>query len=935
MNILLCTSNQQYSTVLRNVLNEKSWNIVDIDCIHTDFIDTMIEEYQVDTIIITDNFIQTPHAADKDKLLLNLIGEKVKRISNFRVVLLTSRTIDDPYLKKMYFYNGVMDIFYKDQIDPEQIANQLSREPHPRNIEELVDFYREDTKNDSIVKEEVKVLEEQPKKSFFNKFVNRKITSNVKDSRELLKASESTESNLIIEEVVSQEQKYQKDILEKELNELKETNVRLTLQMSQMKNNESSKDLDSEFQKKRDRLEAELLEYKETQRAKFVNELEKERSQKILHLTNQNEIEEKKLAEVINSKNDELEQLKQKLAESQAELESKRTNMQQEISDLNKQVSQITTELDHLSKEKEQTLQNLQYEKETIQELNRQRVQIEEEHETMLDEHKKSLSNLNENFEEENRKMNFELNSVLNTISQQKNNLNTLLEKQNHITNELNQNNDSDNIEKLQKELQHSKEKVQQVQNKMKNAESKKEKINSHLALRKKEFEAEKTLMKEEYSKEIEKYKAQQLADEQKIHELSQSVHILQESLNNSTFNMEELEQLREEIKNIKNNRNVDEQELQKQILVQSEEHQKQLSKIQNENSAKIISLESIHQEAIAKLESEFKVLEQRNGEKFLDELNTLTYEKSIELEKEFKDKYENEIFSLQEENQKLTSELNNPIKSSMGKKNVLVFSYSSKSGSTFVSRLLADYLYEQGKTSTYIENPFVNSYLYPLLKNNIEKNHKSLFQQILDSNTNENENIRIDVSNIIIKDNIEYIVNTPQDKNTKYNYENLTINDFYKVLITTQSSDITLFDGGSMWDIPIFQELIGVVQEVIFILDADASTFLQLMSSNDERRKSFLNLINKNNIKVILNRFDKNLLSDEFIPDFITKKCIGNIPSCPVSKVYRCHLEEKSVYKELKYSMKLHQNLKHISKNIGVDGTNFKRNFLSLFNRQ
>ncbi|MEK3992655.1 hypothetical protein [Robertmurraya sp. FSL R5-0851] len=236
-------------------------------------------------------------------------------------------------------------------------------------------------------------------------------------------------------------------------------------------------------------------------------------------------------------------------------------------------------------------------------------------------------------------------------------------------------------------------------------------------------------------------------------------------------------------------------------------------------------------------------------------------------------------------------------------KKLVMIGSPIQRSGSTFVSHLLARTLTQMGVPTTYVESPFSNAYTYDrFFGTEHASDYRSKFYQF-------SKYIDPKVKSVFDwnKFDVDIICKHPTNEPV-YQEDEVAFESLIKVLFSSSSS-VTIMDVGTDWEYELFQDVFDIADHVYFVFEPDIP-FIQYFEETKDDRISFMrDKLSSEKSAIIGNRFDKPTLESALIQDMYKDKIITSIPVFPVKEVFQAQLEGKFLneYKESQKRMELH----------------------------
>lgn len=210
-------------------------------------------------------------------------------------------------------------------------------------------------------------------------------------------------------------------------------------------------------------------------------------------------------------------------------------------------------------------------------------------------------------------------------------------------------------------------------------------------------------------------------------------------------------------------------------------------------------------------------------------------------------------------------------------KRLVVVASPFPRSGSTFVSHLMAKHMADMDVGVTYIENPFTAAYSYDrFMGQEHAADYRSKFLQFTQMPD-------IDYSYHWEREGVNLIVKHPTER---YTSEDLSFETFVKVLMSV-TSPITIVDVGSDWQRPLFQDIYDIATDILFVLEPDISCIQSLEDSDLLNIEHFWKVVERENSAIVFNRFDDELWKNEIFQDLYGDYELTSIPSFPVRDVF------------------------------------------------
>lgn len=219
-------------------------------------------------------------------------------------------------------------------------------------------------------------------------------------------------------------------------------------------------------------------------------------------------------------------------------------------------------------------------------------------------------------------------------------------------------------------------------------------------------------------------------------------------------------------------------------------------------------------------------------------------------------------------------------------KKLIMIGSPIERSGSTFISHLLARSLTQMGVTVTYVESPFSKAYTFDRFTgHHFADDYRSKFYQFskyIDPKKKSVYDWNIKDIDIICK----HPTNEPVYEENEVSFDNLI-----KVLFSSQST-VTIMDIGTDWQYELFQDVFDIADQVYFVLEPDIP-FIQYLEESQTESVQFLRQRLESEKSVLVgNRFDKSMLTNRLIKDLYGDRIITHFPTFPVAEIYQAQYE-------------------------------------------
>ena len=244
-------------------------------------------------------------------------------------------------------------------------------------------------------------------------------------------------------------------------------------------------------------------------------------------------------------------------------------------------------------------------------------------------------------------------------------------------------------------------------------------------------------------------------------------------------------------------------------------------------------------------------------------------------------------------------------------RKLVLIGSPFARSGSTFVSHLIANVLTDMGVDSTYIESPYSHAYTYDrFVGHENAPNYRSKYYKF----TKEIDPKKPSVFDWKI-DNLNLIVKHPSDEPV-YDQKEVSFETFVKILLTSLTP-VTIVDVGTDWDKEIIQEIYDMADQVYMVIEPDISNIQFLEESLDKTTTFYRKVLEEHKTSIIGNRFDEKLLKNEIITDLYKDKLNAVVPNFPPKDVFDTQYKGGFLYEQKHLKQSIDQALKPILKDL------------------
>lgn len=214
-------------------------------------------------------------------------------------------------------------------------------------------------------------------------------------------------------------------------------------------------------------------------------------------------------------------------------------------------------------------------------------------------------------------------------------------------------------------------------------------------------------------------------------------------------------------------------------------------------------------------------------------------------------------------------------------KKLVMIGSHFSRTGSTFISHLLARQLARLGVTVSYIENPYGSCYTYDrFIGHERTSNYRSKFYQLA-----KNPKYKDELSFDWVQDGINLISRNPSEERN-YETDDIPFDVFIKVILSAPTN-VTIIDVGTDWNKPIYRDIFDIATNAFFVVEPDISSIQHLEDPENTATAYFHDYMENEKSSLIGNRFDPEILKNEVIKELYADKLIASIPTFPSKDVF------------------------------------------------
>ncbi len=245
-------------------------------------------------------------------------------------------------------------------------------------------------------------------------------------------------------------------------------------------------------------------------------------------------------------------------------------------------------------------------------------------------------------------------------------------------------------------------------------------------------------------------------------------------------------------------------------------------------------------------------------------------------------------------------------------KKLILIGSPFSRSGSTFVSHLLARALTQMGVPTTYIESPYSKAYTFDRYYGGYSTGeyYRSKFYQFCKPNDS-----KVFYEYDWKKDDVELVCKHPI-KEDLYEEKDITFEHLIKILFSSQSL-VTIMDVGADWQYGLYQDAIDIADHMYMVIEPDISYIQHLEESDNPNVEFFRANLQNEKLSIIGNRFDKNIMDHPIFHGLYEDRLITYIPSFPVSDVFQVQMQGIFLNDYKEYRKKLEPSIQPLIEDI------------------
>lgn len=214
-------------------------------------------------------------------------------------------------------------------------------------------------------------------------------------------------------------------------------------------------------------------------------------------------------------------------------------------------------------------------------------------------------------------------------------------------------------------------------------------------------------------------------------------------------------------------------------------------------------------------------------------------------------------------------------------RKLIMIGSPFSRTGSTFVSHLLARELVKMGVSVSYVESPYAYAYSYdrfighekiPLLRSKFYQYTKEIDPKLPSVFDWELGGI-----NMVVK----HPANEPI-----YSSDEIPFETYVKILLSQQST-VTIVDVGNDWNEEIHRDIYDISSKCYFVIEPDICLMQYIEESQKEPIPFFREVLSEQKSELIGNRFAPSFLKNEVVQQVFKDKLRATIPTFSTMDVF------------------------------------------------
>lgn len=244
-------------------------------------------------------------------------------------------------------------------------------------------------------------------------------------------------------------------------------------------------------------------------------------------------------------------------------------------------------------------------------------------------------------------------------------------------------------------------------------------------------------------------------------------------------------------------------------------------------------------------------------------------------------------------------------------KKLIMIGSPIQRSGSTFISHILARALAQMGVSVTYVESPFSKAYTFDrFIGHQVTESYRSKFYQF-----SKYIDPKLKSTYEWSKSDVDLICKHPTNEPV-YKEEDVTFDNLIKVLFSLPST-VTIMDVGTDWQYELFQDVFDIADSVYFVLEPDLSNIQYLEESHDKSVQFFQKQLEHEKSWLVGNHFEKSILENELIHALYAEKMKTFFPTFSAADVFQSHLKGVFLNDNKEYQKRLEPCLEPLIEDI------------------
>ncbi|QCJ45467.1 hypothetical protein FAY30_26365 (plasmid) [Bacillus sp. S3] len=246
-----------------------------------------------------------------------------------------------------------------------------------------------------------------------------------------------------------------------------------------------------------------------------------------------------------------------------------------------------------------------------------------------------------------------------------------------------------------------------------------------------------------------------------------------------------------------------------------------------------------------------------------------------------------------------------------VNKKLIMIGSPFSRSGSTFISHILARALTQLGVTTTYIESPFSKAYTYDrFIGHHDTKAYRSKFYQL-----NKLRNSVFDYEYNWQLEKVDIICKHPTSEPI-YKEEDVAFEQMIKILFSSPSI-VTIMDVGIDWPYALYQDMLDIADHIYFILEPDIPSIQYLEESESQTVEIIMNLLKHDKTHFIGNRFEQSLMKNQLLNGLFANQIKTTFPAFSTTDVFQCQMKGMFLNDYKEYQKRIYSSVQPLIEDI------------------